>query len=237
MAGTVKAAKASKKAQPGRQTASKEFDDFEGFVSTDEEFEGFNSTSESEDSEDEIDVVKNEEGIAHAKADIAKLAQQSKESKSSEEKSEPGPRKCAVVYVGRIPHGFYEEQMREYFGQFGTINRLRLSRNKRTGASKHYAFVEFASPQVAEVVCETMDNYLLFGHILKVKPMDPERVHESMWVGANRKFQAIPWSKVMKQRFDRKKSREWWEAHAAKEIERRQAKNEQLQALGIEYSY
>jgi len=37
----------------------------------------------------------------------------------------------AVVYVGRIPHGFYEEQMRAYFSQFGVIKNLRLSRNKK----------------------------------------------------------------------------------------------------------
>jgi nucleolar protein 15 len=36
-----------------------------------------------------------------------------------------------VVYLGRIPHGFYEEQMRAYFSQFGDISRLRLSRNKK----------------------------------------------------------------------------------------------------------
>lgn len=36
-----------------------------------------------------------------------------------------------VIYLGRIPHGFYEDQMRDYFSQFGEITRLRLSRNKK----------------------------------------------------------------------------------------------------------
>lgn len=36
-----------------------------------------------------------------------------------------------VIYLGRIPHGFYEDQMRNYFSQFGDITRLRLSRNKK----------------------------------------------------------------------------------------------------------
>lgn len=77
--------------------------------------------------------------------------------------------KPGVIYLGRIPHGFYEEQMKAYFGQFGTVSRLRLSRNKKTGASKHYAFIEFAEEEVAKIVAETMDNYLLYGHILKCK--------------------------------------------------------------------
>ena len=41
-------------------------------------------------------------------------------------KSEPG-----VIYLGRIPHGFYEEEMESYFSQFGQVCRLRLSRNKK----------------------------------------------------------------------------------------------------------
>ena len=36
-----------------------------------------------------------------------------------------------VVYLGRIPHGFYEKEMRAYFGQFGEVSQLRLSRNKK----------------------------------------------------------------------------------------------------------
>ena len=36
----------------------------------------------------------------------------------------------AVIYLGRIPHGFYEDEMRKYFSQFGEVKNLRLSRNK-----------------------------------------------------------------------------------------------------------
>ncbi len=36
-----------------------------------------------------------------------------------------------VVYVGRIPHGFYEQEMRKYFSQFGMVKRLRLARSKK----------------------------------------------------------------------------------------------------------
>ena len=36
-----------------------------------------------------------------------------------------------IIYLGRIPHGFYEDQLRAYFSQFGTITRLRVSRNKK----------------------------------------------------------------------------------------------------------
>lgn len=73
---------------------------------------------------------------------------------------------------------------------------MRLSRNKKTGRSKHYAFVEFASSAVAEIVAETMDNYLLMGHILRCKIIPKEDVHPELWVGANRKFRRVPTARI-----------------------------------------
>lgn len=39
----------------------------------------------------------------------------------------------------------------------------------QTGKSKGYAFVEFYSDEVAKVVADTMDNYLVFERIVKCK--------------------------------------------------------------------
>ena len=36
------------------------------------------------------------------------------------------------------------------------------------GRMKHYAFIEFADAEVASVVAQSMNNYLLVDHILKV---------------------------------------------------------------------
>lgn len=62
----------------------------------------------------------------------------------------------------------------------------------QTGRSKHYGFVEFASAPVAQVVAETMDNYLLMGHILTCKVIPKDEVHPELWVGANRKWRVVP---------------------------------------------
>lgn len=35
-----------------------------------------------------------------------------------------------IVYLGHIPHGFYEEQMTDYFKQFGNVTRVRVVRSK-----------------------------------------------------------------------------------------------------------
>lgn len=125
--------------------------------------------------------------------------------------------------------------MRSYFSQFGTINRLRLSRNKHTGASKHYAFIEFESAEVADVVARTMDKYLLFGHILQVRVVPPEQVNKDLWKGAGRRFKKIPWSKLQGKNLRDPKTRDVWRRRITKEEERRKAKAEKLKNFGYEF--
>ncbi|KIV79089.1 hypothetical protein PV11_06675 [Exophiala sideris] len=139
-----------------------------------------------------------------------------------------------TVYVGRIPHGFYETEMKEYFSQFGDISRLRLSRNKRTGASKHFAFIEFKSNEVAKIVASTMDNYLLFGHILKCKYAEPGSLHPDVWKGADKKFRKIPHEKLEREKLAAPKTVEQWQKKVDKEQRKRELKAEKLKSLGID---
>lgn len=37
-----------------------------------------------------------------------------------------------------------------------------------------------------------MDNYLLMGHIMRCKVIPKDEVHPELWVGANRKWRAVP---------------------------------------------
>ena len=62
----------------------------------------------------------------------------------------------------------------------------------QTGRSKHYGFIEFVSGPVAQIVAETMDNYLLMGHILSCKVIPKDEVHPELWAGANRKWRVVP---------------------------------------------
>lgn len=53
-----------------------------------------------------------------------------------------------VVYIGHLPHGFYERELLGFFSQFGKLTRVRLSRSKKSGKAKHYAFLEFLRHEV-----------------------------------------------------------------------------------------
>eukprot|EP00270_Netrium_digitus_P014989 TRINITY_DN5183_c0_g1_i3.p1 TRINITY_DN5183_c0_g1~~TRINITY_DN5183_c0_g1_i3.p1 ORF type:complete len:272 (+),score=87.48 TRINITY_DN5183_c0_g1_i3:107-922(+) len=142
-----------------------------------------------------------------------------------------------VIYVGRIPHGFYEDQMAEFFGQFGKVTRMRLSRNRRTGKSKHYAFVEFEVPEVAKVVADAMHNYLLFGSMLQVKLVPPADVHPALWKGANRSFKVRPWQKIAMREHNKDRTPEEHKKLVKKLLKSDKIRREKLQAAGIDYSF
>ncbi|KAH8264563.1 hypothetical protein KR038_010220 [Drosophila bunnanda] len=89
-------------------------------------------------------------------------------------KKEKGPER-GVIIVKHLPHGFFEQQLRQYFRQFGRVLRVRLARSLRTGNSKGYAFVEFEYPEVAKVAADTMDNYLMFQKVVKASYIPPEK--------------------------------------------------------------
>jgi len=71
-----------------------------------------------------------------------------------------------VVMIKHIPHGFYEKQMTLFFNQFGKVTNLKVYRSQKTGRSLGYAFVEFMLKEVAVIVAETMNNYLMFTKLL-----------------------------------------------------------------------
>ncbi|EMR09888.1 hypothetical protein PNEG_01650 [Pneumocystis murina B123] len=142
-----------------------------------------------------------------------------------------------VIYLGRIPHGFYELEMKNYFEQFGAVTRIKLSRNRKTGKSKHYAFIEFESSDVARIVAKTMNNYLLFGHILKCSVVSKEKLHKSIFIGANRRFKPIPWSRITIKRLEEAKTKEQWIRLQKRNNKRLKKKMKLLKKLGINYQY
>ncbi|KAF1320267.1 Fha domain-interacting nucleolar phosphoprotein, partial [Globisporangium splendens] len=142
-----------------------------------------------------------------------------------------------VIYLGRIPHGFYEKQMQGFFKQFGVVKRLRLSRNKRTGNSKHYAFIQFEEPEVAAIVAHTMNEYRLFDHTLSCHLVPPHAVHERLFVGASKVYKPVPWTSIARNKHNAEKTYEQTLAQNKRLVQKEKAKRKALKALGIEYDF
>lgn len=224
-----------------------EEDDFQG-ISDDESAGGAGLTADQtaallagfSSSEDEASDVEDEnDGLQISKLPAAPTSKAVQKQLDQAKKNEDPERTPGVIYVGRIPHGFHESQMTAYFSQFGDITRLRLARNKHTGKSKHYAFVEFKSAAVADIVARTMDKYLLFGHILQVKTVPSEQVKDVMFKipkGMKQKNGKVrPRNKIEGTKLRKGMEREGWERRVKKEQKRRESKTEKLKEMGYEF--
>jgi hypothetical protein len=55
---------------------------------------------------------------------------------------------------------------------------------------------------VAEIVEETMHNYLLMGHILQCKLLGEEEIHPELWIGSGQKWRSVKYERVERQRFN-----------------------------------
>ncbi|KAL7148230.1 hypothetical protein ABFS83_06G164500 [Erythranthe nasuta] len=150
-------------------------------------------------------------------------------------KTENTENKATVLYIGRIPHGFFEDEMEAFFKQFGTVKRLRIARNRKTGKSKHFGFMEFESPEVAKVVEECMHNYLMYEHLLQVRIVPPEKVHPKIWKGVGRAYQPSDWVQIERKRHDKERTLEQQNKLVAGVVKRDLKRRKRIEAAGIEY--
>ncbi|KAI8960506.1 hypothetical protein F5Y11DRAFT_329796 [Daldinia sp. FL1419] len=223
--------KISKSVKESKKEESEAKSEDEAQKSSDDEPDNAQALANIVDS-DEEDTAADTSVQFHEGQDVGEIPQASKELLKSS-KADDGER--GVVYVGRLPHGFYEHEMRSYFSQFGEIEKLRMSRNKKTGASKHFAFIEFASAPVAEIVAKTMDNYLLFGRILKVKVVPKSQVHDDLWKGSNKRFKKLPLNKMAGNQLKKPLSESTWTQKITKEEHKRNQRAKKLQGMGYEF--
>ncbi|KAJ7127133.1 hypothetical protein C8R44DRAFT_617737 [Mycena epipterygia] len=239
VAAAAKPAKKSKKSLPAAPSEPEpEPAPVEDAADSDEEEPLHGFSTDDDDSSDDDDGYMDVEVSAF---DISKLPTIAKDDATVKRKLENAKRQPTgdrgVLFLGRIPHGFYEDQLKAYFSQFGTITRLRVSRNKKTGQSKHYGFLEFDSSSVAQIVAETMDNYLLMGHIMRCKVIPKAEVHPELWVGANRKWRPVPTVRVAQAEYNKLRTKDEQLRAAHRLLKRQQERQRKLEKQGIEYDF
>ncbi len=53
------------------------------------------------------------------------------------------------IYVGNLSYQITEQELKEYFNQFGTISQVRVVKNRSSGRSKGFGFVTFINAESA----------------------------------------------------------------------------------------
>jgi len=77
------------------------------------------------------------------------------------------------LYVGNLPYRITEDQLRETFEEFGQVSSCTIIKDKVTGSSKGFGFLEMAERSEAEAAINSLNGRELMGRKLNVNEARP----------------------------------------------------------------
>jgi RNA recognition motif-containing protein len=72
-----------------------------------------------------------------------------------------------TIYVGNLPYNAGEAEIRELFGQHGTVHSVKLINDRETGKPRGFAFVEM-DPDTADAAIKALNGADFGGRSLRV---------------------------------------------------------------------
>ncbi|NWX13922.1 SLIRP protein, partial [Aegotheles bennettii] len=78
------------------------------------------------------------------------------------------------IFVAEVPWTVSSRELKEYFSQFGSVQRCQLPFDKDTGFHKRYCWIKFATPQDVQNVFQK-DSHILEGAKLTLKQQSRRR--------------------------------------------------------------
>jgi RNA recognition motif-containing protein len=86
-----------------------------------------------------------------------------------------------TIYVGNISYTLGEDEIRNIFQVMGSVDSVKLIRDKRTGKSKGYCFIEMPDKKEAMEVINALDGKDVAGRNLRViKAHSTKKVKEEV---------------------------------------------------------
>lgn len=76
------------------------------------------------------------------------------------------------IYIGNLSFTIQEETLRALFAEFGEVESVKLIKDRFSGRSKGYGFVEMPSNSEADQAIKALNGNRIDGYHIKVKPAD-----------------------------------------------------------------
>src|SRR5215210_6140400 len=89
------------------------------------------------------------------------------------------------LYVGNMSFKTTEADLRDTFGQFGTVTDVYIASDRETGRPRGFAFVTFSNDTESKLAAEKMNGTDLDGRQLTVNEAKPK---EAMGGGGSRNY-------------------------------------------------
>lgn len=78
------------------------------------------------------------------------------------------------IYVGNLSFQVTQDDLKQAFAEYGTVNRVQLPTDRETGRVRGFAFVEMASEEEEAAAIEALDGAEWMGRSLKVNKAKPK---------------------------------------------------------------
>jgi RNA recognition motif-containing protein len=88
------------------------------------------------------------------------------------------------IYVGNLSYQVSEEDLREIFAEYGTVNRVQLPTDRETGRLRGFGFVEMGTEVEEAAAIDALDGAEWMDRDLKVnkaKPREERRPSGGDW--------------------------------------------------------
>ena len=79
------------------------------------------------------------------------------------------------IYVGNLAHGVTDGELNAVFSEFGEVSSAKVIRDKKSGRSRGYGFVEMPNDSEANEAIKALDDSPLQGRNIRVNQAKPRR--------------------------------------------------------------
>ncbi|XP_072193170.1 SRA stem-loop-interacting RNA-binding protein, mitochondrial [Excalfactoria chinensis] len=83
-------------------------------------------------------------------------------------------RRIFDIFVAEVPWTVSSKELKEYFSQFGSVQRCQLPFDRNTGFHKRYGWIKFSSPEEVQNVLQK-DSHILEGAKLTLRQQQSRR--------------------------------------------------------------
>jgi RNA recognition motif-containing protein len=89
------------------------------------------------------------------------------------------------VYVGNLSYEVTEDDLRQVFAEYGSVNRVQLPTDRETGRMRGFAFVEMGTEAEETAAIDALDGAEWMGRDLKVNKAKPREERKPSGGGGN----------------------------------------------------
>lgn len=80
----------------------------------------------------------------------------------------------AIIFVWNLKYDLVESELIDLFSQYGQVENISIPKKHNSTLNKGYAFVEFASPEIAESILSVINGFVLRGRPIFAKKSEPK---------------------------------------------------------------